>query len=271
MRQGLRWAAISAALAVGLSISLALLASSVAAAPTAIDLGVHLGAGSTKERAFVTPTGEHVTTRVSGLTFYLSVVVGFESSREPASATVQLGLPEGLRWVNRPDASERCTSTTSTARCETGLIDDATSGQFKSWAWRVAASRSGSYTVNAAITSLSAPDERPSDNETLLTVVVSEGITVSAPKLTPAKPKAEALVAATVRVTSGGNPVRPAGVACTGSIGSMMIRGKGRVSTGFATCSYRPPASAKGKTLRGSVAVTLRGQRLTKRFSARLG
>lgn len=270
MRHSPRWiAVIVAALVLAFAATSALGATSARAAPKVVDLGIHLGAGSTKERAFVTPVGERVTTNVSGLRFYLTVIVGFESSREPASATFRLELPDGIRWTDLLKPSERCTTTTSAVLCETTL-DDATTGQFDSWAWRVVASRPGSYTFKATITEMSAPDARPSDNDTSLTVAVSEGVTLGAPRMTPAKPTAGALVAATVRVTSGGRPVRPSCVGCTGSIRGRTIRGVAKVSTGSATCSYRPPKTAKGKTLRGSISITARGERFRKSFSAKL-
>ncbi|HUF75777.1 MAG TPA: hypothetical protein VMM35_05830, partial [Longimicrobiales bacterium] len=43
------------------------------------------------------------------------------------------------------------------------------------------------------------------------------GVSASAAKLTPAKPKAGSAVTATVRVTAGGAPIRPTGIACAGS------------------------------------------------------
>jgi hypothetical protein len=206
---------------------------------------------------------------VAGLGFLLRVVVGLERSRARARATFGLELPGGVGWIDRPGASDQCSSTATTVECKTSL-DDAVSGQFDSWAWRVAATRPGSYTFVGRITEMSAPDARPADNETRLTVVVSEGVTVSAVKLTPARPKAGGPVIAAVRVTSAGEPIRPSSVACAGTSGGASVRGTRRVSTGAAACTFRPPRSAKGKVFRGSVTIAAGGARFTKRFSAKL-
>jgi hypothetical protein len=95
--------------------------------------------------------------------------------------------------------------------------------------------------------------------------------TAGAVKLIPAKPKAGSLVSASVRVTAGGAPVRPTGIACAGTIGTAKLKGTGKATSGSATCSYRPPKSAKGKTLRGTVSFRARGTKFTRKFSARLG
>lgn len=74
-----------------------------------------------------------------------------------------------------------------------------------------------------------------------------------------------------MRVTDGGAPVRPTAIACTGTIGSAKIKGTGKAASGTASCVYRTPKAAKGKTLKGTVSFTARGRKFTKRFSARLG
>ena len=91
-----------------------------------------------------------------------------------------------------------------------------------------------------------------------------------AAKVTPAKPRAGAAVTVTVRVTAGGAPVRPAKVACAGSIGKAKVKGKPRAAAGSAKCVYKTPRAAKGNTLKGSVSFTARGKRFTKRFSIKL-
>jgi hypothetical protein len=74
-----------------------------------------------------------------------------------------------------------------------------------------------------------------------------------------------------VPVSAGGSPIRPAAVACAGSIGGTKLKGSPKAASGTASCTFRPPRAAKGKTLRGSVSFTARGTRFTKRFSAKLG
>ena len=95
--------------------------------------------------------------------------------------------------------------------------------------------------------------------------------TASAVKLSPAKPKAGSLVSATVRVTAGGTPIRPTGVSCTGTLAGAKVKGTAKAASGIASCRYRTPKSAKGKTLRGKVAFSARGTKFTKPFAAKLG
>jgi hypothetical protein len=82
--------------------------------------------------------------------------------------------------------------------------------------------------------------------------------------------RAGAVVTASVRVTSAGAPVRPTGVRCAGSIGNAKVRGVPGATTGRASCTYRTPVDAKGKTLRGSILLTVRDKRYLRRFATRL-
>ena len=145
----------------------------------------------------------------------------------------------------------------------------------------------GRYTYSAEIVAASEPDPNPANNASTITIVVAESggggggdgsggggggaAAASAARVIPAKPKAGSRVTATVRVSAGGTAIRPTRIACTGTIGAARVAGTPRAASGTASCRYRTPASAKGKTLRGSVAFTARGQRFTKRFSAKLG
>jgi hypothetical protein len=129
----------------------------------------------------------------------------------------------------------------------------------------------GRYTVDGVITETSGPDARPSDNTTALTVVLTEGAVLSPARLTPARPKAGALVAATVLVTSAGKQVRPTRVSCAAAIGGSTIRGVPKATVGSAICSFRPPRSAKGKILRGKLSVGVSGETLRRPFSVKLG
>ena len=133
--------------------------------------------------------------------------------------------------------------------------------------------------VRAEITQASTPDPNLANNSASVTVVVAPAppsgggtvkVAAGAARLSPAKPKAGGTVKATVRVTANGAPVRPSGLACKGTIGSAKAKATKKAAVGSATCSYRTPKSAKGKTLRGSVSFTARGKKFTKRFSAKL-
>jgi hypothetical protein len=201
---------------------------------------------------------------------------------EVATATVRFELPAGLRWgTDPPDPSENCTSSASNAECTTTVP---LGGQSTGWIWDVAADQIGGYALRAEIVSASTSDPDVSNNSSNVTIVVTEptgggggggggsvSASASAPKLTPATPKAGSLVAATVRVTAGGTAISPTRLACIGTVGGAKLTGAPRARPGSATCLYRPPKTAKGKLLRGTISFMARGTRFTRRFSARLG
>lgn len=175
--------------------------------------------------------------------------------------TIRTGLPDGLRWgSDGPDPGEGCTGT-APAICATRVRPNEVGTIGAVYVWDVVADRPGVYEITA-----SAEPTEPGGGG-------GGGATVSASvaKLSPAKPRAGSTVAATVRVTDGGAPVRPTAIACTGTIGSAKIKGTGKAASGTASCVYRTPKAAKGKTLKGTVSFTARGRKFTKRFSARLG
>jgi hypothetical protein len=94
---------------------------------------------------------------------------------------------------------------------------------------------------------------------------------LAAPALGQTNPiEAGSTVTASVRIVLGGTPVRPTRVACAGTIGGEKVRGVPKATRGKASCIYRTPTAAKGKTLRGTVAFTARGERYVRRFAARL-
>ena len=179
--------------------------------------------------------------------------------------TVRIGLPEGLRWgSDAPDPSEDCTSTAQVV---------CTGGPSSMWFWDVVAERVGSYEITATVET-TLPDPNLSNNTFTFRFEVEQpgsAVVASAVKLSPAKPKSGATVAATVRVTAGGAPVRPSGIACTGTVARTKLKGTPRAGSGTATCLYRTPKTAKGKTLRGTISFSAKGTKVARRFSARLG
>jgi hypothetical protein len=88
----------------------------------------------------------------------------------------------------------------------------------------------------------------------------------------PVAPPIEAgsIVTASVRIVLGGDLVRPTRVTCAGTIGGERVRGVPKATRGKASCTYRTPRAAEGKTLRGAVAFTARGERYVRRIAARL-
>ena len=258
-------------------LGFALLGSAPAAgAPANANFLVFVTAGTTVEQ--VVPNGGTAT--VNGLSFKAGAIVDNDGGEE-ATARLRYTLPDGLRFGrDAPDSSESCSATPSSADCSTGLtIGTDPSRRSVGWRWDVVADRAGSYVVRAEITQTSVTDPDLSSNTASATIVVTQPsggdtpavASASAAEVSPAKPKAGSAVRATVRVTAGGAAIRPTAVACAGTIGNTKIRGAARATSGAATCLYRPPKSAKGRTLRGAVSLTARGTRFTKRFAAKLG
>jgi hypothetical protein len=94
---------------------------------------------------------------------------------------------------------------------------------------------------------------------------------LATPASAQSKPiRAGSIVTASVRIVLGGTPVRPARVACAGTIGGAKVRGVPKASRGKASCMYRTTTAATGLTLRGTVSFTARGERYVRRFAVRL-
>jgi hypothetical protein len=78
------------------------------------------------------------------------------------------------------------------------------------------------------------------------------------------------LVTASVEILTAGAAQRPIRVTCRGTLGATSVRGTPRATRGKATCVYRPPLSARGKTLRGTISFTVSGTRYVRHFSRQL-
>jgi Domain of unknown function DUF11 len=258
--------------------TVALGTASASAAPTAASLQIEILVGpppATTQPPSI-PNGGSAT--IGGLNF----VVGFlvrNRGPDPATVKVRIQLPAGLHWGNdAPDPSEDCT-VGETSVCSVSL---GTQGNFafSAWGWDVVADTTGSYTLNAQVIESSTSDPDTSDNASSVTVVVTSpaggsvpgaSVAASAVKVSPAKPKAGSTVVASVRVTKGGSPVKPTGIACAATIGKTNVKGGAKSSSGVASCLFKTPKSAKGKRMLGSVFFRAGGQSFKKRFSARLG
>jgi hypothetical protein len=74
------------------------------------------------------------------------------------------------------------------------------------------------------------------------------------------------------RVTRGdsGGPLTSGKVACTVRVGTAPLRATGKVTGGVASCAMKLPKTAKGKTVRVTLKVTLQGVSTTKTFSAKV-
>lgn len=251
---------------------------SAVARPAAADVSIDVRLGAVGPGGI----GRSTETTTSRSNFIIVVVIDTLSPVAQA-VTATIDLPEGLRWGNDlPDPSEGCTGT-DPAVC-TGRVERAESGIFdEGWFWDVLADRSGVYEITASVQPTEA-DPNPANNRTTLRLEVAlptvggsapgtgtAAVTASAARVTTTNPRAGSVVAASVRVSTGGAAVRPTRVACTGSIAGTRLTGAPAAAAGRATCTYRTPRGARGKVLRGSISFTARGQRFTKRFATRLG
>lgn len=262
----------------------ALIASTVSTAgatPSAIDMAVNIGAAATNSRPALMPSGSTVT--VTKRNFYVFLDVSLIAP-VAAKGTVRVELGTGLVWgADGPDPTEQCVATTTTAECQTGDLQPIAGRSSAGWFWDVTAAQNGSYSFRAAMISSSDTDSNQADDTSSITIVVdqaaegggggggSASASASAVKLSPSKPKAGSAVVASVRVAKGGTPVRPTGVACSASIGRTKVRGSSKARSGVASCLFKSPKSAKGRTLRGSVSFRAGGTAFTRRFSTRLG
>ncbi|MGH3135725.1 MAG: hypothetical protein ACRDPV_04440 [Gaiellaceae bacterium] len=260
-------------------VTFVLTATSASAVPTAANVQIHILVGTGSLEIEPPRIANGGTANVSDLNFVAGFLV-VNAGPEMATVTSRFELPTGLRWgADGPDPAEDCT-VGEMPECEAAL-DNSQGGHDRSgWGWNVVAERAGSYTLKAQVVESSTSDPDSSDNTASVTVVVTESAggggsgataTASAVKLSPARPKAGSLVSATVRVTAGGAPIRPTGIACRGTIGSTKLKSTPKAASGSATCVYRTPRAAKGKTLRGTMSFSARGTKFTKRFSAKLG
>ena len=228
-------------------------------------------------------------TTTNGLNFQIELEIGSTAGVEQM-VVVRTTLPAGLTWgSDAPDPTEDCV-TANPAVCTAKLRQNEVGTFGLGWFWDVVAERAGTYEIVAFVEPTDTDPDASNNTDTFRLEVVQPSTggggsggggsggggggaaaSAGAAKLSPAKPRAGATVSATVRVTAGGAPVRPSRIACAGAIGTAKMKGVGKAASSSATCTFRTPRSAKGKTLRGSVSFTARGSRFTKRFAARLG
>jgi hypothetical protein len=218
-------------------------------------------------------------TRTSGLRFQIGADIG-SASGVVQTVTVRIALPLGLVWgADAPDPTEGCTGT-APAVCTRPLEAPFGGSVGLGFFWDVVAERPGFYEITATVEPTDA-DPNPANNastfrfEVVAPTTGGAGGGVAALKaskvtLAPARPRAGSSFTATVRVSVAGSPVRPTHVACAATAAGAKLRAVPRARLGRATCSYRSPAVAKGKTVRGKIAFLAKGSRITRRFVADL-
>jgi hypothetical protein len=268
------------AIAVAGAVVLLILPVSGTAAPTAIDLQLDIGAGQSRDRPNLTPNGGTAT--VTSRNFYVFLSASLITPQQ-ATAKVRFELGGGLQWgADNPDPTEGCTSTPTTGECQPALepIQGRSSAD---WFWTVVAPQDGQYMFKAEIVEASDSDPVSSNNASSITIVVAEvtggggsggggsaATTASAVRLSPAQPRAGSSVVASVRVASGGAPVRPTKIVCAATVGKAGLKGTAKAALGSAACVYRTPNAARGRTLRGTVSFTVAGERFRRPFAAKL-
>ena len=103
-------------------------------------------------------------------------------------------------------------------------------------------------------------------------VIAKLVLTQTAFSISPSPAKAgkrlTASLAATQSDTSG--PVTAGTVKCVAKIGTKGIAGTHSLAAGVASCNWTIPKSAKGKTVHGSISITVQGTTLTKTFTVKV-
>jgi hypothetical protein len=89
-----------------------------------------------------------------------------------------------------------------------------------------------------------------------------------APNPAKAGKKLAVSLAGTENDTNG--PIGAGTVACSAKAGAITLRATHTLSNGVATCYFTVPKSAKGKTIHGTVSVTVQGVTLAKSFTTKV-
>ena len=202
--------------------------------------------------------------------FTLELGVG-NTGPDASHFRIRILLPSGIRAVG--GGGLECTGTTDLA-CTDGSVDPGDDGTLGA---PFVADAAGSYTLVARLTELTATDPNPANNQASITLnVVAATPTPPTPpalaasrlSIKPTRPMAGHPLTVSFRITdsTSGTSVKPSSVACTANLGTR----RARIVSGAAACVLHPPATAHGKTLRGTLTAKAKGVRLSKRFSIHL-
>jgi hypothetical protein len=98
-------------------------------------------------------------------------------------------------------------------------------------------------------------------------------LTAGKPVGKPARPQSGKafLITVPVRRSDTGRPATSGGtIACKATVGAKAVKAAGRFSPAGPQCVVRVPAKSSGKTLRGTITVTIKGAKVTKAFAFRV-
>lgn len=261
-------------------------APSAVGASEAVDLELNIGASDRFEgHAVLTANGGTAT--VTRKNFVVHAEVDLITAASGGRPTIRFQLGEGLRWgTDYPDAADGCTSTQTTGLCKSPVDLQPVTGQSSiGYYYDVIATQDGSFAYSAEIVDTADVDPVLPNNRSAITIVVNDtggdsgggggsggaSVRAGSVKLSPVKPKAGSTVVASVRVTKGGSAVRPVRVSCVASIGKAKTKGAPTSKSGVASCRFKTPRSAKGKSLTGSISFHAGGSPFSRQFVARLG
>jgi len=218
-------------------------------------------------------------TTTNQLTFGIVLVARSSAAViQPVRLTIQ--LPTGLAWATGlgPTAAEGCTGTSPVVCSKQlgGEVGEATAG----WAWHVVAAGAGIYEIAASLATTEG-DPNTANNTSAFRVTVAPpsaapsppatpAVRAGSPRVAPARPKAGSNITVRVPVRVGSQLVRPIGVRCTAVIGRLRLTGTARATAGTATCVYRTPSTARGKTVRGALSFRAAGVSIKRTFTIRL-
>jgi Domain of unknown function DUF11 len=206
---------------------------------------------------------------VAGVPFGVDIGIG-NSGPDSTSARLLVDLPSGLTET----VANRLGCPTGTGTLDCGLQDLA-AGDSSDGVSRLLAAQPGSYTITVRTSDLTATDPNPANNRSSLAVTVG----AATPKpvirnfsIAPRKPKAGFALRVSFAVADAvtGKDFAPSAVRCAAVAGGVKVPARGSVAAGRATCTFKPPKSAKGQTLRGRISATAEGKLLKRSFAVRL-
>lgn len=115
-------------------------------------------------------------------------------------------------------------------------------------------------------------DFAPDQGHGFFNYTVIAKLTLTQTAFTTSRAKAGARFSASLGVNESdtNGPVTKGTVACSATVAGKRLPATHALANGVATCYWKLPKTAKGKTLRGKVSVTVQGTTLTKAFAVKV-